>query len=118
MVFTLLQFWECMSGNGQFNVLFVNPSFMDWTPRWENSNVEFHGQCAAGLRQARELVEGERNIQDIVLCRRAQLVTVGQSSTHCRRYDEREDTLSELYALPKRQSDLSIGTCWSEFVFC
>ena len=30
-------------------------------------------------------------------------MTVGQSLTHCRRYDEREDVFSELYALPKRE---------------
>ena len=35
-----LNVWEGMSGGGQFNVLLVNPSFMDWTPcRWtRNSN--------------------------------------------------------------------------------
>ena len=36
-----------------------------------NSSVEFHGHCAAGLREARELGEGKHNIQDRVLCRRA-----------------------------------------------
>ena len=89
----------------------------------EISNVEFHGQCAARLRQARELGEGERNIQDRVLCRRAQFVNVGKSSKRCCCYDEREDAPSELYALPKRlfreahQASCQSGTCWGEFVF-
>ena len=67
------------------------------------SNVEFHSRCVAGLRQARELGGGERNTQDRVLWRGAQLVTVGQSSTHCRRYHEREGALSELDAFLQRE---------------
>ena len=88
------------------------------------SEVELHSQSAAGLHQAREPGGDERNIEDKVLCRYAQLVTVGQSSTRMRRYGEREDALSELCALVKRdfleahRMPLSIGTRWSEFVFC
>ena len=56
-----------------------------------DSNVDFHSQCAAGLRQARELGRGERNTQDRVLCRHAQL------------HGEREDALSEPCALLQRE---------------
>ena len=37
----LLQFWEDMSGCGQFNVLLVSPSLMDWTSRWETQTSNF-----------------------------------------------------------------------------
>ena len=30
-----------MSGSGQFNVLFVHPSLMDWTPCWETRTSNF-----------------------------------------------------------------------------
>ena len=76
-------------------VLLVNPSLMD-------------SQCAAGSHQARE-PGGERNIHDRVLCRHAQLETVGQSSTHCCRNGEREDAVSEPYAGP---SDFSNVSSW------
>ena len=41
IVFALLQVFEGMSGSGQFNELFVNPSFMDWTPCWEARTLNF-----------------------------------------------------------------------------
>ena len=63
-----------------------------------------------------------------MLCRHAQLVTVGQSSTHCRSYHEREDALAELYALPKREfrephqagcqsAHVGVNLFWVEFMF-
>ena len=57
-----------------------------------------------------------------MLCRHAQPVTVGQSSTRSRRHGEREGALSEPCALRQRVSGspsiaLSISTRWSEFVF-
>ena len=69
---------------------------LDWTLHWRDSKLKFHSQCAAGLRQAQRSGAGERNVQERVLCRHAQLMTVGQRSTHCRLCGEQEDAFQRL----------------------
>ena len=65
-----------------------------------DSKLEFHSQCASGLRRAQRSGAGERNVQERVLCRHAQLMTVGQRSTHCRLCGEQEDAFQRLTLSP------------------
>ena len=92
-----------MSGSGQFSVLLANPSFRGWTPcrvtRKPNFTVSALLDCIR--LQNLELLGATLRIGCFVVTRSS--CKVGQSSTHYRRFGEREDAISKPCALLKRE---------------
>ena len=63
MVLTLLQVWEGMSGRRQFKVLFVTPSFTDWTPGWEPRTLNFTVSALRDCDKLESLEKGSATLR-------------------------------------------------------